>query len=574
MFRFALVLITATLLSGLTAASARAERMALIIGNSNYSHTSALTNPANDARDLAAEFTRLGYQVELVQDATRDRLLDALRAFRARSLGAEHSVIYYAGHGIEIDRQNFVVPVDAELKADIDVEYEAVPLDLLVAATSGAKDLQLVVLDACRDNPFLKQMSRSLATRSVGRGLALYDPDGNSLVAYAAREGTLALDGSGANSPYAVAFLEALRKPGLEIGQFFRRVRDSVIQQTQGLQEPFLYGSLSADPVFFRPVAARIQPQPDPQPSQQQPGQPSVNTLLAIDLAFWQSVEDSPLASDFEDYLARFPDGQFRPLAERRLAALKRAEKPARSSSTGAAQPKPETPKPQVQALPETPPAPLKLSREAARDMQARLNILGFSAGVEDGLPGPRTLRALNSYRSARNLPAAEGIDSIALARLESEVSSGQLSSHRAARNKSAPAAKKSTSSSKPSASGSSQTKTASAAKAPTPKTTAPASGGSVAGFAGKSYCRSKNGKALNGRNFSDRQIWCVTVLSASNSQIRYRVVQRQQAGKPLDQAVFTRSRSGDRTYGPVRLSSSGSISVNGATFVASGIYK
>ena len=286
MFRLVQTLIIALLCVATLSFAAEARRMALVIGNSDYSNAAPLPNPANDARDIAQAFSALGYQVELVEDAGRSDLLDALRRFRARSLGAEQSIIYYAGHGIEIDRQNFVVPVDAELKADIDVEYEAVPLELLVAATSGAKGLQLVVLDACRDNPFLSQMTRTLSTRSIGRGLALYEPDGKSLVAYSAREGTVALDGTGSNSPYAMAFLSSLQEPGLEIGQFFRKVRDSVVRDTNGQQEPFLYGSLSAQPVFFKPAAATTPAAQAPVTTARPGTSASADTLLAIDLAF------------------------------------------------------------------------------------------------------------------------------------------------------------------------------------------------------------------------------------------------------------------------------------------------
>ncbi|MFC6639724.1 caspase family protein [Sulfitobacter sediminilitoris] len=412
------------------ATAAEARRVALVIGNSDYSHATMLPNPANDARDIATAFTSLDYQVELVEDATRADLLDALRGFRTRSIGAEHAIIYYAGHGVEIDRQNFVIPVDAELKADIDVEYEAVPLQLLVAATSGARGLQLVVLDACRDNPFLAQMTRTLSTRSIGRGLAIYEPEGNSLVAYSAREGTVALDGTGENSPYAMAFLSALQRPGLEIGHFFRQVRDAVIRQTNGQQEPFLYGSLSADPVFFQLQGTPAAPEPqNTAPSRQGTGA-SADTLLAIDLAFWQSIKDSDQRSDFEDYLSRFPAGQFLPLAQRRLAALKAPEKPLRSAIKETA-----TVPPATTSEPEANQDPaqqnLRLSRSDARDLQARLNILNYGAGVEDGIVGRRTLQAVADYKSARAMANETLIDAALMARITSEIPEAQLAAHR-----------------------------------------------------------------------------------------------------------------------------------------------
>lgn len=530
---------------------ADARRVALVIGNGAYEHAAPLTNPANDAADLAAAFDRLGYEVEMLENATRAQLLDALRGFRRRSLGAEHAVIYYAGHGLEIGRQNYVVPVDAELKQDIDIEYEAVPLSLLVAATSGGKDLQLVVLDACRDNPFLNTMTRTLGTRTIGRGLAVYEPEGNSLVAYSAREGTVALDGEGQNSPYALAFLDALARPGLEIGPFFRQVRDAVIAQTSGQQEPFLYGSLSAEPVFFKPQTPGLPPTPASAPRAPQGEGVSPDTLLAIDLAFWQSIEDSTTASDFEDYIARFPNGQFLSLAKRRLAALK----PGTGSAVKPPTAQPETAGPLNEDV--------KLSRNAARDLQARLNILGFNAGAEDGLIGRKTRAAVVSYGAARGLEMGDTINQALLDKLASEVSAARLASHReanrAARAKAASAPQVTSKPSRPTT---------------TQTSTPPAS--SFAGYAGRSYCRSKGGQVLNGRNLSDRPIWCITVLSISATSIRYRMTQRQGYGQPTNTSVFSFAKSGARSFGPVRLAAngSGSLTANGAAYVASRIYK
>ncbi|MEW9919189.1 caspase family protein [Marimonas sp. MJW-29] len=571
MVKFASYFLIAAMVFICIASAADARRVALVIGNSDYTHATTLPNPANDARDLATAFTRLGYQVELVEDATRADLLDALRGFRARSIGAEHAIIYYAGHGVEIDRQNFVIPVDAELKADIDVEYEAVPLDLLVAATSGARDLQLVVLDACRDNPFLAQMTRTLSTRSIGRGLAIYEPDGNSLVAYSAREGTVALDGTGQNSPYAMAFLSALERPGLEIGQFFRQVRDAVIRQTNGQQEPFLYGSLSAEPVFFKPDAASVTPAPQAAAPAQRGTDASADTLLAIDLAFWQSIKDSDQPSDFEDYLSRFPNGQFLPLAQRRLAALKAPQEPARSAVREPEASPPASAVPAATPKPDPLPEPLRLSRSEARDLQARLNILGYSAGVEDGIVGRRTMRAVAEYKSTRAMPLEDQIDAALMAWIAAEVPSTRLAAYRDAKRPATPSTPAPAAAPKPKA----QT-AAKPAPAPRVETKPAASSGNLAGFVGRSYCRSKGGQVLNGRNLSDRPIWCITVLSLSDAQIRYRVSQRQSAGQPLNQSVFTRNRTGTRTYGPVRLaaSGSGSLTANGSPFVASQIYR
>ncbi len=545
--------LAALLLVGL-ATSSGAQRVALVIGNSKYEHAPALPNPANDAKDLAIAFEGVGYEVRLLLDATRSELLDELRAFRYDSLGAEHSIIYYAGHGVEIDRQNFVIPVDSELEADLDVEYEAIPLGLLVAATSGAKDLQLVVLDACRENPFLDQMTRTLATRSIGRGLALYEPEGNSLVAYAAKEGTVALDGTGENSPYATAFLQALDKPDLEIGQFFREVRDAVIDTTQGAQEPFLYGSLSADPIYFKEPAAM-----PPDAASVAPNRASRDTLLAIDISFWESIRGSDQASDFRDYLERFPEGQFSTLAERRLAALKKEEEPSRSSNQPPANPEPA-------ALPQDSKSEeITLSRSGARDLQARLNILGFSAGIEDGLPGPRTKRAVAAFRADRDIGEGDLIDRAVLDRLASEVSASRLAAYRDRSRPSQPSPQPKSTPARPSA-----------PQTAAPQAAAPQPSGNLGGFVGRTYCRKRGNLIENGQYFSDRPIRCYTILSLSQNAITYRSTVRQQYGYPVQSSTFTRPRSGNRAYSPIALPSSGtgSITAGGATYVASSIQR
>ena len=300
------------------ASSAPGERHALLIGNAAYSHVPSLGNPGNDAADLAARLEALGYIVDLRRDLSRVELNAALRDFRRKSLGADHALIYFAGHGIEIDRSNYLIPTDAALKNDIDVEFEAVSLDRVVLAASGATKLSLVILDACRDNPFLKAMTRSTATRSIGRGLAKVEPTGNTLVAFAAKEGTVASDGDGRNSPYAAALMETLGTPGIEINRVFRLVRDKVIAATGGQQEPFVYGSLSAEEIFLAPpVQQREQPTTEPAPS------PDVRPVSpSLDLAFWNAIKDSRDPRDFEDYLRQFPSGTFRGLAQRRATQL------------------------------------------------------------------------------------------------------------------------------------------------------------------------------------------------------------------------------------------------------------
>ncbi len=310
--------------------SAMAERVALIFGNSEYTHATSLNNPANDASDVAGALRKVGFEVDVVLDANHSSMRRALRAFQRKALGSQVAMIYFAGHGIEIDSNNFLLPVDAELQRDVDVAFEAISLDALLVAVEGARELSLVVLDACRENPFTTQMQRSSATRSIGRGLAVVEPTRNTLLAYAARAGTIAFDGETRNSPYARALISSLQTPGLEIGLLFRTVRDKVISETRGQQEPFLYGSLSAEPIYLNPASLRIEQEPEPAPEPQPeetvviptPTLPPSVSSNEVELVFWSTIERSTNAADFQAYLDTFPNGVFAGLARNRIAVL------------------------------------------------------------------------------------------------------------------------------------------------------------------------------------------------------------------------------------------------------------
>jgi tetratricopeptide (TPR) repeat protein len=250
------------------AATKQGRRIALVIGNSAYKNVPALTNPQKDAAAIATSLRNIGFEtVTLTVDATREKLIDGLRAFADESEKADWAIVYYAGHGIEVNGQNYLIPTDAKLATDRDVQFEAVPLDQVMAALEGAKRLKLVLLDACRDNPFAPQMRKttapaaavaaistaggSVSSRSIGRGLGEVKVQGASLVVFAAKHGETALDGEGGNSPFAVALVQRIATPGVEINKIFRLVRDDVMEATAGRQEPYTYGSLPGKEDFF-----------------------------------------------------------------------------------------------------------------------------------------------------------------------------------------------------------------------------------------------------------------------------------------------------------------------------------
>ncbi|WP_426523952.1 caspase family protein [Bradyrhizobium sp. McL0615] len=233
-------------------ALADGKRVALVIGNSTYRNVPTLPNPANDGADIAAALNRLGFAVTLLTNASFDQMRRGLIALGRDAAGADMAAVFFAGHGMEISGENWLIPVDAELKKDTDAANEAVSLRSVILQVSNTTSLGLVILDACRNNPFVAKMSRSLALRAViGAGLSRIEPVGNVLVAYAARDGTTALDGDGRNSPFTAALLHNIETPGLEVTFMLRNVRDDVMEVTRNEQQPFVYGSLSRRAIYL-----------------------------------------------------------------------------------------------------------------------------------------------------------------------------------------------------------------------------------------------------------------------------------------------------------------------------------
>jgi tetratricopeptide (TPR) repeat protein len=226
-------------------------RVALVVGNSKYKTFDKLANPERDAKLIAGTFERSGFRkVRLVLDAGKAELAAALEAFTKDAAGADWAVVYFAGHGIELDGSNYLVPVDARYETDPDIPVESVALDQTLNAVGGALRLRLVILDACRENPFGNEKKGEAS--NAGRGLARIEPESGTLVAFATKHGHLASDGAGENSPFAAALAKRIETPGLEINRLFRLVHDDVLAATAKKQEPFTYGQLSAEEFYFR----------------------------------------------------------------------------------------------------------------------------------------------------------------------------------------------------------------------------------------------------------------------------------------------------------------------------------
>ena len=290
-----------------TAPAIADQRVAMVIGNASYAHAPVLASPLNDAAKIAAALGRLGFAVTRVENAGYAALRRSLQQFASSASASEVALVFYTGHTIQVDQSNFLVPVDARLLSDGDVEFETVPLALVLRAVERAPGLRLIILDTSRRSPFAASMQRAGATRSIGRGLARVEPSSETLLAYAAKAGTLASEDARRNSPYSAALLRHLEEPGLGVSQMFRKVRKTVLATTNRRQEPIMYGSLSNR----RPSLA---PRPEVAPAQ--------DLAAERELLFWQSVKDSDNPWDLRAYLDRYPNGAFAVLARNRLNRL------------------------------------------------------------------------------------------------------------------------------------------------------------------------------------------------------------------------------------------------------------
>lgn len=286
------------------------KRVALVLGNSAYQNVPPLPNPVNDGAVIAATLKNAGFDVvDARRNLSSTEMRRALRDFSDTARDADIAVVYYAGHGMEVDGINYLIPVDAKLERDTDVFDEAFSLERVLLAAEPARQLRLVILDACRDNPFAKQMKRVALSRAIGRGLAKVEPDSpNTLIAYSAKAGSTAQDGDGGNSPFALALAKHLTTPGLDIRRALGFVRDDVLKSTGNRQEPFVYGSLGGNDVPLVPARA-VPAQP--------PSDPRAEMRRDYELALQVGNRGALNA-----FLARYPDGFYASLAKLQLEKI------------------------------------------------------------------------------------------------------------------------------------------------------------------------------------------------------------------------------------------------------------
>ena len=298
-FIFALAFLAASQIPALAE-----KRVALVIGNSTYQNVTPLTNPTNDANAITATLKSAGFDVvDSRRDLKANEMKRALRDFSDKARDADVAVVYYAGHGIEIDGTNYLIPTDATLERDIDALDEAVALDRVLTVMEPAKQLRLAILDACRDNPFNKTMKRTIGSRAVSRGLAKVEPTSqNTLIAFAAKAGSTASDGDSKNSPFTSALVKHIATPGLDLRLAFGKVRDDVIKVTNNKQEPFVYGSLGGDSLSLVPAIVA-------------PHAPAADSEAFVQKAYELALQVGTRAV-WDSFIAKYPSGLYTELAK------------------------------------------------------------------------------------------------------------------------------------------------------------------------------------------------------------------------------------------------------------------
>ncbi len=290
-----------------------AQRIALVIGNGAYPGVAALKNPVNDALDIAGKLKTLGFKVTLKTNASLKDMLRTLTAFGDSIQRGSEVVFYYAGHGMQVRGRNYLIPVDADIRTESSVSSESVDVDQLLDKLAAAR-LSLVVLDACRNNPFEQRF------RGGGQGLASINAPTGTLIAYSTAPGKVASDGAGRNGLYTQELLAAMNEPGIKVEDVFKRVRANVVRKSGEAQVPWESSSLTGD-FYFRPGDAQGVAMPGVTPENASP-----------EVVFWSSAERGNSVGDYEAYLKRFPNGAFEDLAKTRIAMLKQLQSPAEVS--------------------------------------------------------------------------------------------------------------------------------------------------------------------------------------------------------------------------------------------------
>jgi hypothetical protein len=401
--RYLTVLVTAICML-FTAHTAKADkRVAFVVGNGAYKNVAQLPNPPIDAKAMAAVLRNVGFDVVEGTNLTRDTMTERLLEFGKKAQGADVAVFFYAGHGIAISGTNYLLPVDADIKSEMDVKLgAAINIDLTLDQTMSDAKVKLVFLDACRDNPFAAKIKSSASTRSVSvqSGLAEMKSGEGTLIAFATGPGQTALDGQeGTNSPFTRALIAHITEPGVEIQQAMTEVRAQVNDETNKGQLPWghtnLIGSVYLNPAATPPANAGGPSAPAPAPA----AVASTSGSTDVELEFWRSVKESNKPEELNAYLTNYPNGQFKSLALARIASLENGPSTTTRNLTAGVDPATFT-----DDSNQTTEDQIGLDRGQRRDVQRRLTGLGFDTKVT-GKFDEDTRAVITRWQAARGYP-------------------------------------------------------------------------------------------------------------------------------------------------------------------------
>ncbi|RWL78821.1 MAG: hypothetical protein EOR67_24155 [Mesorhizobium sp.] len=414
---------------GAQAATPDGKRVALVIGNSKYVNAVALPNPANDARLIASTLRNAGFEVIEGVDQDNAGMHSLISKFTEESYNADLAVIYYAGHGMQVDGRNYLIPVDAELTSPAYLKTRTVQIDEFMAALPADPAVGIIILDACRDNPLARTLAAALPkSRSLGAGLAPVDAKadgmgtGGVLIAYATDPGAIAFDGNGVDSPYSLALAKHLTEPGVEIQSALTRVRGEVTEATQGRQRPWHNASLGREVFLGKPVAETASPAATPladaaQATGAPPPVASEPPSWEVEQRLWDEASKKNAIPYYEAYLDQFPNGRFAKVAKLNIDQLKDPAAGKQVAALGAddASANPgsavrtsvgitdEMRKTQGTELTES---AIALDRNGRIDLQLRIEALGNELGHVDGNIGPRTRQAIGVWQGKNGLPS------------------------------------------------------------------------------------------------------------------------------------------------------------------------
>lgn len=413
---------------GAQAATPDGKRVALVIGNSKYVNAVALPNPANDARLIASTLRNAGFEVIEGVDQDNAGMHSLISKFTEESYNADLAVIYYAGHGMQVDGRNYLIPVDAELTSPAYLKTRTVQIDEFMAALPADPAVGIIILDACRDNPLARTLAAALPkSRSLGAGLAPVDAKadgmgtGGVLIAYATDPGAIAFDGNGVDSPYSLALAKHLTEPGVEIQSALTRVRGEVTEATQGRQRPWHNASLGREVFLGKPATETASPAATPPDAAKATATPapvaSEPPSWEVEQRLWDEASKKNAIPYYEAYLDQFPNGRFAtvaklnidqlkdPAAGKQLAALGADDASANPgsavrTSVGITD---DMRKTQGTELTES---AIGLDRNGRIDLQLRIEALGNELGQVDGNIGPRTRQAIGVWQGKNGLPS------------------------------------------------------------------------------------------------------------------------------------------------------------------------